>query len=132
MTTKEKIEKLTNLEIGAGRKAEIVLLLLGYRFAVEVDLFTHNIESREVLFTLREIGLYCDLFECKEYGENYVVTICIGANAVDLCELYKLVEQRETKSVNSTFHRAYGRLMGYPETAIEAYATKSISARRAG
>ncbi len=131
MTTKEKIQLLQNLSIGSQPKAMIVLLLLGYRSGVELDLFSYNDPALHVLRTLRTIGLHCDcLKKEKNVSDAYRATVCISDTYENMVNFYKLVEEgSKVTSVKSHYHRLYGAFMGYPQTAIEAFATQKMFSR---
>ncbi|NQV88931.1 MAG: hypothetical protein HQ488_01230 [Parcubacteria group bacterium] len=112
---KDRVGKVRNLEIGAYPKAEIVLVILGLKPATELDLAPWNSDESDVEKALSEAGL---VYEKKDGNDKDWVSYLIGSRRKDVELLSKLDPSRD--------HRLYGELMGFPQTAVEAFETGSL------
>lgn len=120
---KERIEAIRSLEIGSYPKAELVLIILGLKPATELDLAPWNDPPEKVEEALNAAGLAYQTIE-RSYDDIVRVddwtTYLIAAKQQDVERLAKLDPRKD--------HQEYGRLMGFPETAIQGFVTGSVLA----
>lgn len=111
--TREKVKKVEQLKIGPMQKAEIILVLLGLKPAKELDLFKNNDDKETVEGVLKQVGLQSKPKEIPVPSENVTDRLAIAKDEETLNQLLTLDAKKD--------HTEYGRLMGYPETAIAAF-----------
>ena len=112
---RERIGKLAELKIGPAQKASLILVLLGLKPAAELYLYPRNDPKETVFGALGEAGLYCE--EKNISGQKNVAAI-LAVSSDEKC-LADLVKYNPDKD-----HEEYGRLMGYPRSAIMAFTEK--------
>ena len=115
---KEKVKLLEKLNIGSAQKANIILVALGLKPATDLSLFKNNDSEAVVEEALTKAGL---VFADKGIGgekQNKVAKISIARDEETLNRLLALSPSKD--------HEEYGRLMGYPETAVEAFVNKKL------
>lgn len=113
----EKINIVKDLEIGPVQKAEIMLVILGLKPATELSLYKHNDTQDKVEKVLKDVGLEIDHKNICD-NKNLVAEIVIAQNQKILSNLMQANASQD--------HEEYGRLMGYPETAISAFTENTI------
>ncbi|SRR6056297_141489 len=114
----ERIKKIEELDIGARPKAEMMLVLLGEKPAMELGVYSWNSDPEEIERALEDSGLSCARKETKE-GENGPKSVLVVTREED--ELEELLNLDPSQD-----HEEYGRLMGYPESAIKAFKDKKF------
>lgn len=108
---REQIKVIESIPTGVVGKAGAVLVCYGEKPAVEMY-FRSDITQDEVFQTiesLRNVGL------CAEIIERSIVGIAKSSQVLD-----KLKQARPNKN-----HQEYGELMGFPQTAIDAFLGKT-------
>jgi hypothetical protein len=110
----ENIEKIERLELGAIPRAEAILVLLGLKPATDFETYTWNDDWEKVASVLKNTGVEMDIQIPK--GEKNVTALFKIAKTKE--DLEKLLSLRPGD------HEKYGRLMGYPESAIKGYLNK--------
>jgi len=115
---KENIKKIEQLEIGAIPRAEAILILLGLKPATEFETMECNENPEKVSDTLRQAGIKVNVREPnkQEKSEKVTAFFSIAQNEKDLKKLMTLDPSKN--------HIEYGKLMGYPKSAIEAFKTE--------
>lgn len=106
---KEAINQVMQLNAGSAQKAELVLIILGIKPSTELSLFPWNSTQEEAERILLSTGLNF-VKKDKPLWEKASVEYAISNNP-------ELVQ----KLLQPTTSAEYGRLMGYPESAIEAF-----------
>jgi len=114
---KERIALLENLKIGSSQKVDIMLVVLGFKPATELDIYKYNDDEEKIKNVLKNIGL---LAEKKDTlgQKNVLAKIAIVRDREILNSLLKISSKKD--------HEIYGRLMGYPESAIQAFLNKDF------
>ena len=113
---KKKISKIEQLNFGNQQKAGLILVLLGEKPAVEVALYDWNDPPGKFAEVIKEIGLNFEElnFEDRAFTSPKLVTrFAIARDKETVLSLRSLDPARD--------HREYGLLMGYPESAVEAF-----------
>ena len=125
----EKIQLLEKLNIGSAQKAEIILIFLGLKPAADLTLFK-NYDSEEIVkAALAKVGLEFADKEARDKAGSVITDrdhqrkkcLAVISVARDQKTLKELLELYPNKD-----HEAYGRLMGYPETAVQAFTNKEL------
>jgi len=114
------IEKLNSLKIGDLDIAEILLVILGLKPATAIYIYSHNQDPKTAMAEIKSMpNIYAEFGNLKDLrGENLYLqaVINIAESPKLLSELWPLSPiLREQDS------EAYGRLMGYPDSAIQAF-----------
>lgn len=112
----ERVKKIENLELGPFPAAESILIFLGYKPATEIDLAPWNDSPEKVMATLRESGLIAEIKKYKGVNDKRFSVVAVTRNKETMEKLKKVEANAD--------HQEYGRLMGYPNTAIDAYLNK--------
>ncbi len=108
----KKIAMLEGLSIGPEQKASIILVLLGLKPATELLLYSNNDKPGKVAETILATGL-----DIRLKRENEKVTVfAIARDTKTLEQLVKVTADKD--------HEAFGKLMGYPDSAINAFLHK--------
>jgi len=127
----KKIRKITKLLIPYQSTCDLILVLLGEKFATELDLYEkYSDPPNKVRKILEEAGLI--VLPKKIIEQNRVVSRSNpptreATKSAVFC--ISLVEKYARKLLHlSSFkdHADYGRLMGIPETAIQAFLKDEI------
>ncbi len=110
------ITNFENLEIGSFPSAELMLIFLGYKPATEVALAPWNDPPEKVVKTLRDSGLIAGIKNYKDVNGKKFAIVAVAKD--------KETMERLKKAEADADHEEYGRLMGYPDTAIDAFMHK--------
>lgn len=116
----EKAELIEKLNIGLDQKAQIILVALGLKPGTNLSLYEKNDNEILVKDVLAKAGLKTASKEIKKDGipTKIIAIISVARDQETLDQLLKLYPNKD--------HEAYGRLMGYPETAIKAHSNKEL------
>lgn len=116
---KEKIKLVESIDCGLDPKIGIILILLGFKKGTDLDLFTWNENLDSVKSKIKRAGLFCDDIETPPFpNEERTAKMTIGISqevASRLSFLFRNVQKN---------HEEIGRILGYPETAVEAFVGK--------
>jgi len=112
-TLKEKIAIIENLKIGAAQKANLVLILLGMKPATELLLYQNN----DPLGKIENVLLSCGLSIARGKQHEKSSALLVAQNIETINQLAQVSGDKD--------HEEYGRLMGYPESAIAAFSDKA-------
>lgn len=108
---RSKIEKLKDLNIPPVGKGETVLVLLGLKPATELRISSSGQEKEETIQALANLGLAVEVTE--EIEEKNLIKIAISLSQKNVDKLKSLDPDKD--------HGEYGKLMGFPETAVNAF-----------
>ena len=110
---KEKIKEIATLRIGAGIKAELILVLLGVKNATELTVNTWNDPPEKVEGVLADSKLIFKKITFNKENKNVLssYTISLTQEKAD-----KLAEVDGLED-----HQAVGELYSFPQTAIDAF-----------
>jgi len=116
---RESIAELEQLNLGAQQIAEIILVLLDLKPATELLIFKHNDTPSHVQQVIEQTGLKV-LPKPHEHKRNRQMT---GILLVSKNRDYNLELLFNDGQIDQPIakQRRYGQLMGYPNTAIDAY-----------
>ncbi len=114
---KDKIAQIEKMDLGLRQLAEAILVLLGKKPTTELIIYEWNQDPAEVKRILENAGLVVKEKVGKQPRDTRVVSVFAVALNKALAE--QLVHAEANKD-----HEAYGRLMGFPETAIRAFLNK--------
>jgi len=118
---KQKISIIENIPTGVAPRGEAILVLLGEKPAVEMYI-PNKENASKIVEDLRSVGLFAEISEKpKEVGYENTAELLVASSQEILDEL-KMTHAHE-------HHERYGQLMGYPQTAIDAFIGKE-GARR--
>lgn len=112
---REHISGLEALHIGTDQLAYLVLVALGMKPATDLRVFKHNSPLEEVEKALTNADLQFARVEAKSSND----TVTTYAVAKDMATVMKLLAT--SSDIDKGDPAAFGRLMGYPETAIKAF-----------
>ncbi len=116
----EKAAILESIHCGVVPKAELILVLSGLKPATDLLLFKNSEDPESVKKKITDAGLAYKELD-KTLIQNPNLTCFLGV-ARKMADATRVVELSSTMS--STGGEEFGRLMGFPQTAIEAYAKK--------
>ena len=108
----EKTKHIESMGIGKEQRAQLTLVLLGLKPATDVSVFPWNSPSEEIENLLEKSGLQFIKYKNKRQEktrDEYAV-----ARDKETAERLMSADPRST-------HGEYGTLMGYPQTAVEAF-----------
>jgi len=110
----ESIERLEHLNLGPEQKAGLILVKLGLKPAAELDVYDWNESPADCERMIAEAGLTMERKDIehtknKKLKARYAVAKEPGVAT----QLANIDSARD--------HETYGRLMGFPETAIHAF-----------
>lgn len=110
---RQRIETIYRLPLGAEPRAELILILLGEKPATDVSWHTGRIQPAEVEAILHAAGLSTKVI----YSDAAATDMVVARDPETVSRLSLLRADRD--------HQEFGRLMGFPETAIAAFVNKS-------
>ncbi len=110
---KELIKHILSIDIGAEQQAQMIMVLLELKPATDLCLYSWNSSPEKTEAELNKTGL---LYVKKENKKQYN-TIAEYAISKDEQIIKKLLDCKSPTE--------YGQLMGYPETAIQAFEAKN-------
>lgn len=112
----EKVKRLEQLNIGPAQKAFIILVLLGLKPATELDLYEWNDKKEDIKKVMQEVGLEIKEKEIPSDRKNLKAKLAIAKD--------KTITERLLTIDSRKDHKEYGALMGYPESAVQAFINK--------
>lgn len=118
---KEKIKELEVLNIGAAKRAELILVLLGVKKATDVAVYAWNDPPEKVRNTLA--GSKLCITEVKRGGANKNLL------AEYATALTQETADRLAITDPSSDHEEFGELMSYPQSAVDAFVDSTTLAR---
>lgn len=121
----KKIEKLRYCD--EKDRAKMILVYLGLKPACEVYIYEKEAMAR-LKQSLLEVGLYCvkRSFDKKPFDEIQKAIPQKLVLPVGQCAVAKTKKTaiRLSKTLPNKHHRSFGKLMGYPQTAIDNFVKK--------
>jgi hypothetical protein len=110
---RQKISVIENIPTGVAPRGEVILVLLGEKPAVEMYIPNKD-NALKAIEDLRSVGLFAELSEKdrKYHNPNSADILVAGSQEI-------LDELKQTHSYEH--HKRYGQLMGYPDTAVDAF-----------
>jgi hypothetical protein len=118
---RQKISVIEKIPTGVTPRSEAVLVLLGEQPALEMYIPNKN-DAQKVVDDLRSLGLFAEISEKpRKYHDPRSADILLASSQEILDEL------KQTNSYEH--HERYGQLMGYPQTAIDAFLGKGGAER---
>ncbi|MSR84947.1 hypothetical protein EXS71_00700 [Candidatus Uhrbacteria bacterium] len=112
----DAIARIEQLPCGVDLKIQFLLVLLEAKPAMTSSLTTRDGSPEAIVQTLREAGLYVEL-ETQDHSNSLIVAQTPEA----IQEILSLHVQREKHPLPAEYHEHYGKLVGYPQTAIDAF-----------
>ncbi len=119
----EKINRIKNLNLDPVDKKSLVLILAGVKPATEMLMFDRYASPEDIISILEDCGLVTIQFqsqymhEAKKRGvggtEGYICNVIVARDETTANKVRKYCEPQDD--------REFGRLMGFPQTAIDAY-----------
>lgn len=114
---KEKIEVIKSLEVDAGSKALMLLVLLDEKPVSVIDV-KNKVEVSRIIEKSESIGLFAAVTkELKEDEESWGFQLAVSKSKDLVVELQEIIK----KKTGTLDHKRYGELMGFPDTAIQAH-----------
>lgn len=110
---KEKVANFENLNMGAYPQAELILIFLGLKPATEVDVAPWNDSPQKIAQAIKDAGLIVAKKNSKDVNGKKFTILAIARDKETLLRLKQAEGNKD--------HQEYGRLMGYPDTAIDAF-----------
>jgi hypothetical protein len=111
---KKKIESIEGLSIGPAQKAELVLVLLNFKPATQVDVYNWNDPPEKVEEIFKKTGLCFKEMNINEKDREKIIKKYAVSSDASLAENLQNLDP-------SKDHAGYGRAMGFPESAIRAF-----------
>ncbi len=110
----EKTAEIRKLNLYKHDTVAVILVLAGVKPATEIMLFKMHSEPDEVIPVLKNCGFGVIKYESQHMlGGDYKCTIIVAQNDAIAEEVRKYCEPQDD--------REFGRLMGIPQTAIDAF-----------
>ncbi|MCX6790430.1 MAG: hypothetical protein NTV60_02790 [Candidatus Kaiserbacteria bacterium] len=114
---REKATILESIHCGAVPKAELILVLSGLKPATDLHLFKNSEDPESVKKKISDAGLvYKELDKKFFHNQNMICTLGVARNIEDAERVVELMALGGGEE--------FGRLMGFPQTAIDAYAKR--------
>lgn len=119
---------LHELRIGSSQKAQLALVFLGYKPAIEIDVFTNNDTPEQVQKHIHFLGLYSRQIAPNPEIKNSVATFLVAKEKENVDLLQQVIDLRDSKEqmIEQGYHIFYGTLMGYPDTAVLAFVQQKL------
>ncbi len=114
MPGSEGVEAILSIETGNEQQAQMILVLLGIKPAMDLSLYYKNTPPEEAEQLLTSAGLTFIKKETSEKGEAVVK--------------YAVAQDFETarRLLLPKSDAEYGELMGYPKTAVDAFVSGEV------
>ncbi len=121
---------VTSLNLGPNSKVDLILVAMEKIPATAIKFYNTDSKPNRVAHKLREAGLFVLEIKPNSRGAKHISTLCISLTKLNAELLAQLVTFHENqgssgKKKDSTFHKMFGTLLGYPSTAVEAFARKT-------
>lgn len=111
---KEHIKEIENISAGPAQLASVILVLLGFKPAAQLVLSKRNDKPEKVKKILNSAGLYT--FETMKMTKGASADLAISRSK-EIAEKLRYLSAAKN-------HEEYGTLMGYPQSAIDAFLRK--------
>jgi len=118
---KNRIQEIERMNLGSIQKAEMVLVLLGAKKATDIMVYSWNDSPEDVRLNLEKNGLCVAEVLREKTNENLRAEFAVALDKEAAEKLANLNPEVD--------HTEFGRLMGFPETAIEAFGNSKTLAR---
>ncbi len=119
---KEDIRRIERLNISNDSgKAQIILVLLGEQPAVDIWLYPQDDSSETVVSILKNAGLFVEADQITKPMGWKINRLYIARTAETAHELLLIAPLRGARIE----HEKYAQLMGFPQTAIDAFVGRS-------
>ena len=110
----DKIKTLEQIKMGHGQLAEAILVLLGLKPTTELAVYDWNENPKEARRKMEEAGLIIKEKKIRSHEhENLTAKFVVTLDERLATELMNAEADED--------HEKYGKLMGYPETAVKAF-----------
>lgn len=114
---KEKIRIFEELKMGKAQVAKLILVLLGLKPATELSLYKTNDEPEVVIEKVRSAGLVIKNKDVRQdRKKKVIVEFAVARDEATADQLMEVASNQD--------HEEYGKLMGFPQTAIDAFSGK--------
>lgn len=113
---KEKVKEIEQLPLGTNQRAELILVLLGLKPATNVQLYPWDGSPLAIKNTLGQLGFHAKVMEREKFSKNMVQEYAVSLDEKTAEKLALLNPAKD--------HEEFGKLMGFPKTAIHAYLNK--------
>jgi len=110
--SREEIKPIIELPLGVSVKAQMVLVLLNEKPGLEFNVSADS-EVLKLLKKFEEIGLVSAVFPSDTDKGKVKIVVSRKKEIID--------ELNNLSPSNGSDHKRYGQLMGFPDTAIEAF-----------
>jgi len=114
---RKKVEKIEELSVGDFAKAELLLIETSLKPATEIDVFENFGDVNDLIDKLHDLGFIVRDKGVASYKNQNLQTVLAIAKDEKTIELLLVAEANQN-------HSEYGKLMGYPDTAIQAFGEK--------
>ncbi|MEI6296623.1 MAG: hypothetical protein WCO84_03185 [bacterium] len=109
----KKISVIEKIPTGVGPRANAILVLLGEKPAVEMYIPDKE-HAEKAVKDLKDIGLFAEISKKPRVGFDPESADVLIARTQEILDELKQIHPNK-------HHRRYGELMGYPQTAIDAF-----------
>lgn len=117
---REKAAILESIDCGGVPKAELILVLSGLKSATDLRLYKWNENPDSAKKKITDSGLvYKEVDKTLIQNPNLTCSLGVARQMADATRVVELLS-----AMSSDGGEEFGRLMGFPQTAIEAYAKK--------
>lgn len=114
---REKAAILESIHCGVVPKAELILVLSGLKPATDLSLFKNSEDPESVKKKISDAGLvYKELDKKFFHNQNVTCSLGVAQRMVDAARVVELMTAGGGED--------FGRLMGFPQMAIDAYAKR--------
>lgn len=110
---REKVKAIETLPIGVLPKADLALVLLELKPATNLVINDRRVAPSQITEQLERLGLITAITKTKKIKRGNLVSIAV-ANDPEILEQLKQLDPEKD-------HEEFARLMGYPQTAIDAF-----------
>lgn len=108
-----KISVIESIPTGVAPRGEAILVLLGEKPGLEMYIPNED-NAPKAIEDLRSIGLFAELSEKSREDDNPNSAEILVASSQEVLNELKQTHAHE-------HHKRYGQLMGYPDTAVDAF-----------
>ncbi len=123
---KKALKDVQKLRLRGFVKAELVLVLLGAKPAADLDIRFKDSDPKQILLLLKKYGLKAVSVKPKDAVRDQLKVQVILAVSKKISLVKTLAKLLAKDVLNKNDHKIFGKLMGFPETAIKAFVNRLV------
>lgn len=119
----DKLKEISEIEMGKKQLADAILVLLGEKPSTKLDIYKWNEDPSSIKEKMEKTGLIVKEKDLKSHEKEKIAAKLVIAQSEDIANQLLKVRSDENP-------REYGLLMGYPESAVDAFMGKAASLKQ--